>query len=76
MKSNHAAEKIQKVVIYSHAILVTVTSECYVKRVICKTWTGLSAGTLANCADPDLTQQNAAFDRDLHCLPKLQEVKC
>ena len=27
----------------------TVTSECRVKRAICKTWTG----TLANSADPD-----------------------
>ena len=28
---------IQLTVIYSHAILVTMTSECNVKRVICKT---------------------------------------
>ena len=53
--------EIQVTVIYSRAILVAVTSECSVKRFICKTWTG----TLANSADPDQT---------LHCLPKLQEV--
>ena len=32
--------EIQVTVIYSRAILVTVTSECRVKRVICKTWMG------------------------------------
>ena len=32
-------------------------------------------GTLENSADQDQTQQNAAFDRGLHCLLKLQEVK-
>ena len=41
--------EIQITVIYSSAILVTVMSECHVKRVICKTWTR----TLANNADPD-----------------------
>ena len=63
--------KIQVMVIYGHAILVTVTSECPVKRVICKTWTGI----LANSADPDQMLQNAASDQGLHCLLKLQEVK-
>ena len=58
-------------IIYNHAILVTVTSECRVKRVICKTWTR----TLANSADPDQTPQNAASDQDLYCLLKLQVVK-
>ena len=58
-------------VIYSHAILVTVMSECHVKRVICKTWTG----TLANSADADQMPQNAACDQCLHCLLKLQEAK-
>ena len=38
---------------YSFAILVAVMQECCIKRVICKTWTKLSAGTLANSADPD-----------------------
>ena len=42
-------DEIQVTVIYSHAILVAVTSECSVKRVIFKTWTG----TLPNSADPD-----------------------
>ena len=62
-------------VIDSRAILVAVTSECCAKRVICKTWTGLSAGTLANNADSDQTPQNAASDQCLHCLLKLLEVK-
>ena len=47
--------RIQVTVIDSRAILVAVTSECCAKRVICKTWTGLSAGTLANNADSDQT---------------------
>ena len=34
--------EIQVTVIYSRAILVTLTSECSLKRVICKTWTGLT----------------------------------
>ena len=59
--------EIQVTVIYSHAILVTVTSGCGVKRVIC--------GTLADSADPDQTQQIVASDQSLHCLLKLQEVK-
>ena len=41
-------------VIYSCIILVAVMSECSVKRVTCKTWTGI----LANSADPDQTLQN------------------
>ena len=49
-------------------------SECCVKRVICKTCTGLSTGTLANNADPD-GMQYAASDQGLHCFLKLQEVK-
>ena len=35
--------EIQVPVIYSRAILVTVTLECHVKRFICKTWTGTLA---------------------------------
>ena len=35
--------------IYSHSILVTVTSECCVKMMICKIWTGHSAWTLTKC---------------------------
>ena len=50
-------------------MLVTVTSECLVKRAICKTWTG----TLANSADLDQTLQNVASDQGLHYLLKLQE---
>ena len=57
-------------VIYSHAV-VTVTSECYVKRIVCNTWTG----TLANSADPDQTPQNEPSDYGLYCLPKAQEVE-
>ena len=56
---------------YSPAILVAVMSECSVKGVIYKTYTG----TLANSADPDQTTQNAASDQGLHCLLKLREVK-
>ena len=51
-----------------------MTSECWVKRIICKTWTGFSAGTCTNSADPDQTPQNAASDQGLHCSLKLQEV--
>ena len=58
-------------VIYSHTILVTVISECCVKRVNCKTWTGTST----NSADLDQTPQNKGSDQYLHCLLKLQEVK-
>ena len=39
MKSNLALDEIQVTVTYSRAILVTVTSECRVKRVVSKTWT-------------------------------------
>ena len=53
------------------SVLVTVTSECHVKRVICKTWTE----TLANSADPDQTPLDEASDQGLHCLHKLKEVK-
>ena len=56
-------DEIQVMFIYSHAVLVTVTSECSVKRIICKTWTG----TLANSADQDQMLQNAASDQGLHC---------
>ena len=58
---------MQEPVIYSRAILV--------KRVMCKSWTGLSAGALTNNLDPDQTPQNAASDQCLHSLLKLQEVK-
>ena len=51
-----------------------MTSECCVKRVICETWTGFSAGTLANSEDRDQMPQNAVSDQSLHCLFKLQEV--
>ena len=64
MESNRAFDKIQVIVIYSRAILVAVTSECRVRRVICKTWTGI----LANNADLDQTPQNAASVQGLHCL--------
>ena len=51
---------------YRRAILTAVTSECSLKRVICKTWTG----TLANNAVQDQTPQNAASDHGLDCLLK------
>ena len=71
MKSNRT-----ETVIYGSAILVAVTSECHVKRVIFKTWTRLySAERLENSADPYQTPQNAASDQGLHCLLKLQEFK-
>ena len=69
--SNCTADEIQRMVIYSHAILVAEKSECGVKRFICKTWTR----TLANSADPDQMLQSVASDQGLHCLLKLQEVK-
>ena len=37
---------------------VAATSECSIKRIICKTWNGI----LANSADPDQTPQKAASD--------------
>ena len=40
MKSSCAFVQSSATVIYSRAIFVAVTSECRVKRVICKTWTG------------------------------------
>ena len=60
---------------YSCATLVDVTSEYCVKRVICKTWTGFSAGTLANSADPDQILHIIVSDQGLHCLPERHEVK-
>ena len=62
--------EIQVTVIYSRAILITVTSECRVKRVIFKTWTE----ALANSAGPDQILQNVASDKGLHCLLRLQGV--
>ena len=38
-------------------------------------WTGLSAGALANSADPDQAPQNAAYDQGMHCLLKLQKLR-
>ena len=54
-------------VIYDRAILVAVTSECRVKRIICKTW----IGTWGNSADPDQTPS----DQGLHCLLKLRKLR-
>ena len=56
-------------------MLGTVMPECCIKWVICKTKTGLCAGTLANNADPDQMPQNTVSDQGLDCLLKLQEVK-
>ena len=67
-------EEFQVTVIYSNINLVTVTSECRVKRVICKIWTE-TFRTLANSADQDQMQQNAASVQDFHFLLQLQEVK-
>ena len=66
MKSNLAFLQNPVKVIYSGTVLVAVTSQCSVKRVISKTWTG----TLANSADPDQTPQNATSDHSLHRLFK------
>ena len=66
---------IQVTVIYSRSSLVAVTSECCVKRVICKTWTDFSTGTLENKTDQDQTPRITASDQGLHCLLKSQEVK-
>ena len=46
-----------------------------VKRVICKIWTELSTGTMANSTDPDKNPQSPVSDKGLHSLHKLQEVK-
>ena len=43
------------------------------KRVICKTRTGILENK--NSANPDQTPQNAASDQGLHCLLKLREFK-
>ena len=56
--------KIQVMAIYCRVILVTVMSECCVKRFICKTW----IGTLANSTDLDQRPRNMAPDQGLHCL--------
>ena len=64
MKSNRAF-------IYSLAIHVTVTSECHVKKVVCKK----KNDTLANRAEPDQTLQNAASDQGLHCYLKYRKVR-
>ena len=64
-------DEIQVTVIYNHAILVAVRSECSVKKVIGKSWTE----TLANSTDQHQTPQNAASDQGLYWLLKLQEVK-
>ena len=67
MKSNCAFVTV----IYSRSIVVAVISECRIKSVIYKTW----IRTLANSADSDQAQQNAASDQGLHFLLKLLEVK-
>ena len=48
-------------VIDNLAILVSVTSEWYVKRVICKTWSRLSAGTLANSRPRSVDAQRGVW---------------
>ena len=63
-KSDKINHRSRLTVIHSRAILVAVTSECYLKGVSCKTWTSLSAGTLANSADSDRTPLNVASDQD------------
>ena len=45
------------------------------ERVIYITWTG-TFEAFANNADPDQTPHNAASDQSLHCLLKIQKVKC
>ena len=69
--------EIQVTVICSRTSLVGVMSESCIKRVICKTWTGLSAGALANSADPDQMPQNEASDQDhgLHCLHNYSNLR-
>ena len=62
--------EIQVTVTYSRNGLVAVTSECSVKNVMCKIWTG----TLVNSSEHDQTPQNAAPDEGLHCILKLLEV--
>ena len=71
MLSNRALDEIQVTVIYSSIILVAVTSECFLWRVICKTLTG-TFETLANSADPD---QNGRLIRVCTFPKNLQMVK-
>ena len=59
--------EIRETVIDSRAILVTVTSERSVKRVVYK----ISTRALEDSADPDQMPQNAASDQDMHCSYKL-----
>ena len=75
MISNRMFDEIQVTVIYSQAILVTVTSESATDKGLsfCKNWTG-TFWTLSNSTDPDQTWQNMASDQALCCLLKLQEV--
>ena len=63
--------EIQVTIIFNRAILVALTSECRIKRVICQTWTGI----LTNSAAAAQTPQNAGSELSLHCMFKLQEVK-
>ena len=58
-------------VIYNTAMLVTAISECRVKKVISRTWTG----TLANSADPHQTPQNTASDQGRQCLIKYKKLR-
>ena len=70
IKSNRARlYEIQVTDIYNCAVLVTVTSECHVKRA--KTWTE----TLANSADSDQMPRNAASDQGLHCFINYRELR-
>ena len=64
MKSNRAFVRNPGNVFYSRATLVTVTSECRVKRVICKTW----SWTLANNIDLDQTAQKRVIRVCTICL--------
>ena len=43
----------------------SLTTCCLRTKLYSKTWTGLSAGTLANNADPDQLPQNTASDQDM-----------
>ena len=71
MKSNRAFVRNPSNGYFCRAILVSVTSDCRVKKVNCKT----STGTLSNSIDQDQTPHNAASDEGLHCLLKLRNIR-
>ena len=71
---NLMLDEVQVMVIYNRTSLVAGMSECSVRKIICKIWTG-KFGTLTNSADPNKTPQNVASDQGLYSLHKFQDIK-